>query len=179
MITVNDRVNQYAPILTRKGIEEKNKGHALKALKYFNGALYHDPHYAYGIFQLISVEPDELKRRNLIHRLAISNVKNSDFNPVIFSLGMFYFQKEEYETANYYFIKAIYNYPFYPMPIFYSAISFFKQGQLEGTSNLHNSLIKIPGVFNPVLWSNRLKNETKDTYNPDNPTFSQFAIQEH
>ena len=159
MITLNDKVIPYAPLLTKKGIEEKDKGHTLQALKYFNKALNHDPNYAYGIFQLISVEPDDVKRRNLIHQLAVSNERNSNFNPVIFSLGMHYFKNEDHKRANYYFMKAIYNYPFYPLPYYYSGISFLKQGNMNGVLNIYSRLNSIPGVFNPAPWADKLKIE--------------------
>ena len=160
MITLNDKINPYAPLLTKKGIEEKDEGHFLRALKYFNKALYHDPNYANGIFQLISIEPDELKRRNLIHRLANSNDKHPKFNPVIFSLGMFYFKNESYELANYYFIKAIYNYSCYPLPNYYSGIAHFRLGNPDGVLKTYTKLNAIPGAFNPTPWIIKLKIET-------------------
>lgn len=162
IITLNDKVAPYAPLLTQKGMEEKNKGNALKALNFFNQALYHDPGYAKGIFQLITVEPDELKRKKLIHQLAISNAKkNEHYNPVIFSLGMYYFKKEDYEKANFYFIKAIYNYPYYPLPLYYSGIAYFKRGQMENVSRIYRELKKIPVDYNPEPWTAKLKIETK------------------
>ncbi len=159
MITLNDKVITYAPLLTKKGITEKDQGHALQALKYFNKAFYHDPNYVQGIFQLIAVEPDDVKRRNLIHRLAVSNERHSYFNPVIFSLGMHCFKNEEYEKANYYFTRAIYNFSYYPLPNYYSGIALLKQGNWDGVQKAYNRLMNTPGVFNPAPWAAKLKIE--------------------
>ena len=177
IITLNDKVVPYAPLLTKKGIEEKDRGHALQALKYFNKALYHDPNYVHGIFQLITVEPDEVKRRNLIHRLSVSNEKHSYFNPVIFSLGMHYFKNEEYEKADYYFTKAIYNYPFYPLPNYYSGIALLKQGNWDGVLKAYIRLRSTPGVFNPAPWAAKLKIETEINKTATHQTLSHFLIQ--
>ncbi len=177
IVTLNDTVIPYAPLLTKKGIEEKDKGHTLQALKYFNKAFYHDPNYADGIFQLITVEPDELKRRNLIHQLAVSNERNSNFNPVIFSLGMFYFQNKEYEKANYYFTKAVYNYPFYPLPNYYSGIVFLKQGNWDGVLKAYIRLRSTPPDFNSAPWAAKLKTETEINNTAPHQTLAHFLIQ--
>jgi tetratricopeptide (TPR) repeat protein len=157
ILTLNERVPNYAPILTEFGIEELQKGHTGKARSHFKKALYHNPHFADAHYQIGKMEQTPEKKLSSFKQLCHITTFKPEFGPATFEAGKDYYDRGQLSEAIMCFRTSLKCDRFNPENTFYLGLAAFKLGDKKTAyfqiENLHN-------LVEPT-WEKKLEDETK------------------